>query len=160
MFRIAFRSQGDLFQRVPWHVGKERILRVLHNGFSAALLNFPEACSPVVKGTRENNSNHSGPIRTGRGTKQGIDGGAVPIFLWPRVELNAVLMDEQVMVRARAAKKSLFIKEADLVATLIAVDYRKDAADTRLYSSESGTACRLFLSWYYSLGGSPIDISS
>src|SRR4051812_43675042 len=46
---------------------------LLHIRFSTALLNFPEASSPVVKGTGENHSDHSGPIRDGCGTKQNIN---------------------------------------------------------------------------------------
>src|SRR6266849_9735553 len=90
-----------VLKRVSRHVRQHGVRGFLHDGLAAALLDFPKAGGAVVEASREDHADNPGAIGQGRGAKQGIHGGAMTVFLWTRAELDASLVDEQMLVGRR-----------------------------------------------------------
>src|SRR5438128_109594 len=91
----------NVFKCVPRHVRKQRVRGFLHNGSSAALLDFPKAGGAVVERAREDHADNSWSICQSCGAKQGVHSGPMAVLFRTGAELNAALTDEQMLVRRR-----------------------------------------------------------
>lgn len=77
------------------------VRRRLYDRFATVSLNLPEAGGTIVQNARENDSNHSRAKRPSCGSKERVNGWAMPVFLRSGGSEDKTLFDHEMTIRTR-----------------------------------------------------------
>src|SRR5579884_3074184 len=97
LFELDNKIDLDVRDGIARHVGKQRVGGILHHRDAAAPLDLPKADGAVVQRAAEHDADGAVAV-CGNGSEQRIDGRTVAVLSGTARELDAVVLDQQVMI--------------------------------------------------------------
>ena len=99
----------DQGERIFWHVGGHRFVRILHYGDAAARFDREQPGRAVITAAAEHDTNNFFAMRTRGAAKQNIGRRPVPIFARTAIQQRDMIFNRQVAMRRGAVNPSALI---------------------------------------------------